>query len=141
MGFLRARINAEYEIMKTKILRRKHLYWHQLAKYLILNGFKPTVIGHVIQDVFPDTEVNGRHVGAYKRRLIKDEDIIVPSKATMSLNEVRDIAESLVSTEDMFIYNCSVGSAKRTLECFQFKFIAEEEDEVAKVEQWITDIQ
>ena len=141
MGFLRARINAEYEIMKTKILRRKHLYWHQLAKYLILNGFKPTVIGHVIQDVFPDTEVNGRHVGAYKRRLIKDEDIIVPSKATMSLNEVRDIAESLVSTEDMFIYKCVIGSVKRSLKCFEYKFKAEDNDILEDVNAWITKIQ
>ena len=63
-------------MVKKKVLRRKHTYWHQLAKFLILNGFKPTMIGHILKDVFPETEVNGRHVGAYKRRLIKDEDII-----------------------------------------------------------------
>ena len=128
-------------MVKKKILKRKHLYWHSLAKYLILNGFKPTVIGHVIQDVFPDTEVNGRHVGAYKRRLIKDEDIIVPTKATMSLNEVREIAESLVSTEDMFIYKCVIGSVKRSLKCFEFKFKAEDNDILEDVNAWITKIQ
>ena len=128
-------------MVKKKILKRKHLYWHSLAKYLILNGFKPTVIGHIIQDVFPDTEVNGRHVGAYKRRLIQDEDIIVPKKATMTLNEVREMANGLVTNEDRFIYKCVIGSAKRSLKCFEFKFTNEDKDLVSEVDAWITKIQ
>jgi len=141
LGFLSARINAEYKIMKTKILRRKHTYWHQLAKTLLQFGFKPTVCGHIIRDVFPQTEVNGRHIGAYKRRLLKDGDIIIPEKPTMSRNEASQMAEGLVSTEDMFIYNCVVGSVKRSLKCFEFKFKAEDKDEVKGVEEWITAIQ
>ena len=128
-------------MVKTKILRRKHTYWHQLAKFLILNGFKPTVIGHILKDVFPDTEVNGRHVGAYKRRLIQDEDIIVPKKQTMTLNEVREMANGLVTNEDRFIYKCVVGSAKRSLKCFEFKFTNEDKDLVSEVDEWITKIQ
>ena len=128
-------------MVKTKILRRKHTYWHQLAKFLILNGFKPTVIGHILKDVFPDTEVNGRHVGAYKRRLIQDEDIIVPKKQTMTLNEVREMANGLVTNEDRFIYKCVVGSAKRSLKCFEFKFTNEDKDLVSEVDAWITKIQ
>ena len=128
-------------MVKTKILRRKHTYWHQLAKFLILNGFKPTVIGHILKDVFPDTEVNGRHVGAYKRRLIQDEDIIVPKKQTMTLNEVRELANGLVTNEDRFIYKCVVGSAKRSLKCFEFKFTNEDKDLVSEVDAWITKIQ
>jgi hypothetical protein len=126
---------------KTKILRRKHTYWHQLAKTLLQFGFKPTVCGHIIRDVFPQTEVNGRHIGAYKRRLLKDGDIIIPEKPTMSRNEASQMAEGLVSTEDMFIYNCVVGSVKRSLKCFEFKFKAEDKDEVKGVEEWITAIQ
>jgi hypothetical protein len=121
--------------------RVKHTYWHGLAKILILSGFKPAMCSNIIRDVFPETDINGRHIGAYKRRVVKQEDLIVPTKPTMGKNEATKLAHQLVSAEDMFIYNCSVGSAKRTLECFQFKFIAEEEDEVKKVEQWITDIQ
>ena len=102
-------------MVKKKVLRRKHTYWHQLAKFLILNGYKPTMIGKIIKDVFPETEVNGRHVGAYKRRLIQDEDILIPNKPTMNINEVREIAEGLVTNEDMFIYKCVIGSAKRSL--------------------------
>ncbi len=126
---------------KTKILRRKHTYWHQLAKTLLQFGFKPTVCGHIIRDVFPQTEVNGRHIGAYKRRLLKDGDIIIPEKPTMSRNEASQMAEGLVSSEDMFIHNCVVGSVKRSLKCFEFKFKAEDKDEVKGVEEWITAIQ
>ena len=128
-------------MVKKKILRRKHTYWHQLAKFLILNGFKPTVIGHILKDVFPETEVNGRHVGAYKRRLLQDEDIIVPKKATMTLNEVRDMADGLVTNEDRFIYKCVIGSAKRSLKCFEFKFTNEDKDLVSEVDEWITRLQ
>ena len=128
-------------MVKKKILRRKHTYWHQLAKFLIINGFKPTQIGKILQDVFPQSDVNGRHVGAYKRRLIQDEDIIIPTKATMPLNEVKQMAEGLVTNEDMFIYQCVVGSAKRSLKCFEYKFTNEEKDLVSEVSKWITAIQ
>ena len=119
----------------------KHTYWHQLAKTLLMSGFKPAMCSHILKEVFPETEVNGRHIGAYKRRLIKEEDILIPNKPTMGKNAAVRLMEQLVSTEDRFIYDCSVGSAKRTLECYQFKFIAEEVDEVKEVEKWITDIQ
>jgi elongation factor P hydroxylase len=125
----------------VRVKRRKHTYWHQLAKFLILNGFKPTEIGKIIQDVFPQCDVNGRHVGAYKRRLIQDEDIIIPAKKTMPLNEVKQMAEGLVTNEDMFIYRCVVGSANRSLKCFEYKFRHEDKDLVSEVEEWITKIQ
>ncbi len=128
-------------MVKTRIKRRKHTYWHQLAKFLILNGFKPTQIGKIIQDVFPQSDVNGRHVGAYKRRLLQDEDILIPDKATMPLNEVKQLAGSLVTNEDMFIYKCVVGSAKRSLKCFEYKFTNEDKDLVSEVDKWITKIQ
>ncbi len=126
---------------KKKVLKRKHTYWHQLAKIMLGFGFKPTMVGHILKDVFPETEVNGRHVGAYKRRLIQDDELIVPEKATMSRKEASQLAPELVSTEDMFIYKCTVGSAKKSLECFQFKFKAEDVSAVEEVEEWITAIQ
>ena len=126
---------------KKKVLKRKHTYWHQLAKIMLGFGFKPTMVGHILKDVFPETEVNGRHVGAYKRRLIQDDELTVPEKATMSRNEASQLAPELVSTEDMFIYKCTVGSAKKSLECFQFKFKAEDVSAVEEVEEWITALQ
>jgi hypothetical protein len=128
-------------MVKKKVLRRKHTYWHQLAKFLILNGFKPTMIGKILKDVFPDTDVNGRHVGAYKRRLIQDEDILIPDRPTMSINEIREMADSLVTNEDRFIYKCVIGSVKRSLKCFEYKFRSEDKDLISEVDAWITAIQ
>ena len=124
-----------------RVKKRKHTYWHQLAKLLILNGYKPAQCSKIIKAVFPETEVNGRHIGAYKRRLIQDEDILIPNKPTMPMNQMTEMAHGMVSTEDLFIYKCVIGSAKRSLKCFEFKFRAEDKDLVSEVDAWITKIQ
>ena len=124
-----------------KVQKRKHTYWHQLAKLLILNGYKPAQCAKILKSVFPDTEVNGRHIGAYKRRLLQDEDILIPDRATMPINQMTEMAHGMVSTEDLFIYKCVVGSAKRSLKCFEFKFRAEDKDLVSEVDEWITRLQ
>jgi hypothetical protein len=139
LGFLGELRKKEFEIMKPKILRRKHTYWHQLAKAMLDFGLKPTIIGHIIKDVFPETEVNGRHIGAYRRRLIKDGELKEVIKPTMSRNEASQLAKELVSTEDMFIYQCVIGSTKNSLKCFEFKFKAEDIDIIKGVEKWITE--
>ena len=46
--------------------RKKDTYWHTVAEGLIVGGLKPAQIGKVLKDIFPETEVNGRHIGAYK---------------------------------------------------------------------------
>ena len=124
-----------------KVQKRKHTYWHQLAKLLIMNGYKPAQCAKILKSVFPDTEVNGRHIGAYKRRLIQDEDILIPNKPTMPMNQMTEMAHGMVSTEDLFIYKCVIGSAKRSLKCFEFKFRAEDKDLLSEVDAWITKIQ
>ena len=124
-----------------KVQKRKHTYWHQLAKLLIMNGYKPAQCAKILKSVFPDTEVNGRHIGAYKRRLIQDEDILIPNKPTMTMNQMTEMAHGMVSTEDLFIYKCVIGSAKRSLKCFEFKFRAEDKDLVSEVDEWITRLQ
>ena len=124
-----------------RVQKRKHTYWHQLAKLLIINGYKPAQCARILKSVFPDTEVNGRHIGAYKRRLIQDEDILIPDRATMPINQMTEMAHGMVSTEDLFIYKCVVGSAKRSLKCFEFKFRAEDKDLVSEVDEWITRLQ
>ena len=124
-----------------KVQKRKHTYWHQLAKLLIMNGYKPAQCAKILKSVFPDTEVNGRHIGAYKRRLLQDEDILIPDRATMPINQMTEMAHGMVSTEDLFIYKCVVGSAKRSLKCFEFKFRAEDKDLLSEVDAWITKIQ
>jgi elongation factor P hydroxylase len=106
-----------------------------------MNGYKPAQCAKILKSVFPDTEVNGRHIGAYKRRLIQDEDILIPDRATMPINQMTEMAHGMVSTEDLFIYKCVVGSAKRSLKCFEFKFRAEDKDLVSEVDEWITRLQ
>ena len=124
-----------------RVQKRKHTYWHQLAKLLIINGYKPAQCAKVLKSVFPDTEVNGRHIGAYKRRLLQDEDLIIPDRPTMPINQMTEMAHGIVSTEDLFIYKCVVGSAKRSLKCFEFKFRAEDKDLLSEVDTWITKLQ
>ena len=77
--------------------KKKDTYWHQLAGFCILQGMKPAQIAKVLKEVFPLTEVTGRHIGAYKRRMIQ-EGAIVPSRAVMSMNDMMYMASDLVST-------------------------------------------
>jgi len=125
----------------VRVKKRKHTYWHQLAKLLIINGYKPAQCAKIIKSVFPETEVNGRHIGAYKRRLIQDEDILIPDRPTMSLNQMTEISHGMVTTEDLFIYKCVIGSAKRSLKCFEYKFRNEDKDLLSEVDTWLTNIQ
>ena len=124
-----------------RVQKRKHTYWHQLAKLLIINGYKPAQCAKILKSVFPDTEVNGRHIGAYKRRLLQDEDLLIPDRATMPINQMTEMAHGMVSNEDLFIYKCVVGSAKRSLKCFEFKFRAEDKNLLSEVDEWITRLQ
>ena len=128
-------------MVRKKVLRRKHCYWHQLAKAMLEFNLKPTIIGHIIKDTFPETDVNGRHIGAYKRRLIKDGELPAEmDKATINRNEASQLAKEMVSTEDMFIYKCVVGSVKRSLKCFEFKFKAEDKDTMEDVNEWLSNM-
>ena len=123
------------------VSRKKDTYWHEIAALCLQAGQPPSKVSQVVKHVFPKTEVNGRHIGAYKRRLIQDEDILIPNKPTMPMNQMTEMAHGMVSTEDLFIYKCVVGSAKRSLKCFEFKFRAEDKDLVSEVDAWITKLQ
>jgi len=140
LGFL-SKYDEVKRKMKPKILKRKHCYWHQLARAMLEFNLKPTIVGHIIKDAFPETEVNGRHIGAYKRRLIKDGELPTEmAKATISRNEASKMAKEMVSTEDLFIYKCVVGSVKRSLKCFEFKFKAEDKDIMEDVDKWLSNM-
>ena len=102
-------------------------------------GLKPAQIGKVLKEVFPETEVNGRHIGAYKRRLTT-EGVEIAVRPTIGLNEAMNIASGLVNDEDRFVYNCSVGSIKRSLKCFEFKMTKEAEviDRQEEIDIWVS---
>jgi hypothetical protein len=76
-----------------------------------------------------------------RKYYVESTHILIPNKPTMNINEVREIAEGLVTNEDMFIYKCVIGSAKRSLKCFEYKFRSEDKDLVSEVDKWIMAIQ
>ena len=120
--------------------RKKDTYWHGISRILLSMGFKPAQVGRMIKEVFPETEINGRHIGAYKRRLI-EEGVEIPVRPTMNKNEAMSMVDTLITTEDRFIYDCSIGSTKRSLKCFEYKLTAEAEhigEGLGEVEEWIS---
>ena len=118
--------------------RKKDLYWHKTAELCLSHNFKPAQVAKVIKDIFPLANVNGRHIGAYKRRLITEEAYEEGhNRGMMTSNEMIEFCRSEVLDEDMFVYKCSVGSHKRSLKCFEYKLTEEEVDELEKVEAWL----
>ena len=114
---------------------KKDTYWHNIAKMGLSSGFKPAQVGRLIKEVFPETEINGRHIGAYKRRLVDEDEVVIPIRPTTTLQEMMGLVHELVSDEDRFAYTCSVGSTKRSLKCFEYKLTAELEEWVSTLTQ------
>ena len=118
---------------------KKDAYWHNIAKMGISHGMKPAQVGRLVKEVFPETEINGRHIGAYKRRLVEEHAVEIPESPTSKVQELMGIVRDLVTDEDEFTYNCSIGSTKRSLKCFEYKLTAEleDKDEMENIEGWI----
>ena len=118
--------------------RKKDLYWHKTAELCLQYNFKPAQVAKVIKEIFPQSNVNGRHIGAYKRRLLTEGLLdLVDESVVCGINDMMSMARNNVLPEDEYIYKCAVGSHKRSLKCFEYKLTAEEEDELAKVERWL----
>ena len=120
--------------------RVKDTYWHSLAHLCISAGLKPAEVARVIKNSFPKTEVNGRHVGAYKRRLINEGVVEKDTPKTGSEHDLIQMAHEVVTSEDMFVYNCSVGSKVRSLKCFEYKMTEATKDIVDDCDEWIATI-
>ena len=120
--------------------RVKDTYWHSLAHLCISAGLKPAEVARVIKNSFPKTEVNGRHVGAYKRRLINEGVVEKDTPKTGSEHDLIQMSHEIVTSEDMFVYNCSVGSKVRSLKCFEYKMTEATKDIVDDCDEWIETI-
>ena len=123
---------------KAKI--RKHMYWHELAKVLLEHGLMPKYVAQAIKTVYPEADITGRHVGAYKRRLILDGMLEKDLPKTITPNEAPSLLEGMVGEDDRFIYQCTVGSAKRSLKCFEYKMTAEIEDHLEGLDIWLNTV-
>ena len=119
---------------------RKELYWHKLAKVLLEHGLMPKYCAEAIKRVYPEAEVTGRHVGAYKRRLIMDNMLEKNLPKQITPNEGYAIIEGMVGADDKFIYQCEVGSAKRSLKCFEYKMTHEVIDHSEAIDLWMEQI-
>ena len=120
--------------------RVKDTYWHSLAHLCISAGLKPAEVARVIKNSFPKTEINGRHVGAYKRRLINEGVVEKDTPKTGSEHDLIQMSHEIVTSEDMFVYNCSVGSKVRSLKCFEYKMTEATKDIVDDCDEWIAKI-
>jgi len=126
-------------MVKQKV--RKQMYWHPLAQILLEQGLMPKHVAKAIKTVFPEADITGRHIGAYKRRLITDGMLEKKIPQLISPNEAPQLLEGLVGDDDKFIYQCVVGSAKRSLRCFEYKMVKEIVDNSEEIEGWLTQIQ
>ena len=119
------------------VSRKKDTYWHEIAHLCLQAGQPPSKVAKVVQHCFSKTDINGRHIGAYKRRLI-DAGVIDKHAPTVgSVGELIQLADQLVSAEDRFVYDCYVGSIRRSLKCFEYKMTLDEVDELDEIDIWI----
>ena len=119
---------------------RKESYWHRLAKVLLEHGLMPKYCAEAIKRVYPEAEVTGRHIGAYKRRLILDNMLEKNIPKSITPNEAFYMIEGLVGEDDKFIYQCAIGSAKRSLKCFEYKMTHEIIDHSEQIDVWMEKI-
>ena len=126
--------------MAVRRRAKKQMYWHDSAKVLLEHGATPSEVAKALKMVFPHTVVTGRHVGAYKRRLINDEMLEKNLPKTISLQDAYGMVEGMVGDVDKFVYQCSVGSATRTLKCFEYKLTVEAVEPTSEIDIWIQNI-
>ena len=120
------------------VRQKKDAYWHNIARVYLSQGLKPAQVMKCIKEVFPLTDINGRHIGAYKRRLVDEGKIDTAVRPTTTVNEAMAVAPELISRDDKFVYDCTIGSAKRSLKCFEYKLTEEAVEHVEDIDIWVS---
>ena len=101
---------------------KKDLYWHPIAKELILLGATYRIITPILNETFPDCGVTGRQLGAFKRRL-RSENVEIPKATT---------------EEDLFIYRCARGSLIPLLEVYHYKMTQKTDTDIETLDdEWL----
>ncbi len=116
---------------------KKDLYWHKISKELMLAGAPYRIIRPILNEIFPDCEITGRQLGAYKRRL-RNENIDIPAAGGINKQEASAIAEKFITEEDLFIYECARGSMIAKLEVYHYKMTGKKPDDIEKFDDsWV----
>ena len=121
----------------AKVRSKKHMYWHTPAKILLEHGMKPAMVAKALKIAYPQGEITGRHVGGYSRRLKNDNMLEINLPQTIDIQDAYAMIEGMITDDDRFVYKCAVGSAKRTLKCFEYKMIAEAMQPEEDIEKWL----
>ena len=124
----------------AKKSRKKHLYWHDIAKNLLEMGLKAGEVAKCLKSIFPSAEITGRHVGGYRRRLINDDMLETQVPKIINMQEALSMTRGWLSEDDEFIYHCAVGSAKRQLKCFEYKMTEEIKDRSEELDIWLMSV-
>jgi hypothetical protein len=116
---------------------KKDLYWHPIAKELILSGTAYRIITPILNEIFPDCGVTGRQLGAFKRRL-RSEDMEIPTTKKINKQEASIIAENATTEEDLFIYRCARGSLITQLEVYHYKMTQKTDTDIETLDdEWL----
>ena len=116
---------------------KKDLYWHPIAKELILFGCSYRVITPILNEIFPDCGVTGRQLGAFKRRL-RSENVDIPTPSKVNKQEANVIAQNATTEEDLFIYKCARGSLIAKLEVYHYKMTQETDKNIETLDdEWL----
>ena len=84
---------------------RKTLYWHKIAQVLLEHGLMPKDIALIMKSMFPQAEINGRHIGAYKRRLIDDGIMEKGLPKIITTNDFKNKVEVLMGHTEKTAHN------------------------------------
>jgi len=116
---------------------KKDLYWHPIAKELILSGVTYRIITPILNEIFPDCGVTGRQLGAFKRRL-RSENVDIPTPSKVNKQEANVIAQNATTEEDLFIYKCARGSLIAKLEVYHYKMTQETDKNIEALDdEWL----
>jgi len=116
---------------------KKDLYWHPIAKELIISGATYRVITPILNEIFPDCGVTGRQLGAFKRRL-RSENVEIPKATKGNKQEANIIAQNAITEEDLFIYKCARGSLIAKLEVYHYKMTQETDKNIETLDdEWL----